>query len=112
MYSLKNGKRVGKWKNAGNDSGIVVWDREDNLKEVHKQLSDEEVYEEVTNDPFTLESTIFIALNKIRTIGDLSTDNLEYFLNKDPKFARFYLLPKFHKRLHNVPVRPVISNCA
>ena len=29
---------------------------------------------------------------------------------KDPKFARFYLLPKVHKRLHNVPGIPVISN--
>ena len=27
------------------------------------------------------------------------------------KFARFYQLPKMHKRLHNVPGRPVISNC-
>ena len=30
---------------------------------------------------------------------------------KDPIFARFYLLPKIHKRLHDVPGRPVISNC-
>ena len=30
---------------------------------------------------------------------------------KDPKFARFYLLPKTHKRLHDVPGRSVISNC-
>ena len=74
-------------------------------------MSDEEVYEEVTNDPSILESTIFTALNKIRARGDLSADNLEYFFNKDPKFARFYLLPKIHKRLHNVPGRPVISNC-
>ena len=29
---------------------------------------------------------------------------------KDPKFARFYLLPKIHKRLHNVPGRLVITN--
>ena len=29
---------------------------------------------------------------------------------KDPKFARFYLLPKTHKRLHNVPGRPVITD--
>ena len=29
---------------------------------------------------------------------------------KDPKFDRFYLLPKIQKRLHDVPGRPVISN--
>ena len=33
------------------------------------------------------------------------------FFNKDPKFARFYLLPEIHKRLNNVPDWPVISNC-
>ena len=30
---------------------------------------------------------------------------------KDPKFARFHLLPKIYKRLDNVPGPPVISNC-
>lgn len=34
-----------------------------------------------------------------------------FFFNKNPKFARFYLLPKIDKRLHNVSGRPVISNC-
>ena len=43
--------------------------------------------------------------------GDLCADNLEYYFNKDPQFARFYLLQKVHKRLHNVSGRPVISNC-
>ena len=28
---------------------------------------------------------------------------------KDPKFSRFYLLTKIHKRLHDVPGRSVIS---
>ena len=32
-----------------------------------------------------------------------------FFITK-PKLGRFYLLPKIHKRLHNVPGRPVISN--
>ena len=110
MYSLKNDNTI-VIKGADKGSAVVVWDREDYLKEAHKQLSDEEVYEEVTNDPSTLESPIFTAFNKIRARGDLSADNLEYFFNEDPKFARFYLLPKINKRLHNVPGRPVISNC-
>ena len=42
---------------------------------------------------------------------DLPKSTLDYFLVKDPKFARFCLLPKIHKRLHDVPGRPVISNC-
>ena len=34
------------------------------------------------------------ALEKIRLRGDLSSDTLNYFLVKDPEFARLYLLPK------------------
>ena len=45
----------------------------------------------------------FAALNNIRARGNFSADTLEYFFNKDPKLARFYLLPKIYKRLHNVP---------
>ena len=41
----------------------------------------------------------------------MQKDTLDYFLVKDPKFSRFYLLPKIQKRLHDVPGRPVISNC-
>ena len=29
-------------------------------------------------------------------------DILNYFLVKDPKFARFYILPQIHKCFHNV----------
>ena len=55
------------------------------------------MYEEVPNDPNVLINTIMKALEKIRLRSDLSSDNLNYFLVKDPKFARFYLLPKVHK---------------
>ena len=110
LYSLKNDNTI-VWKGTGKDSGVVLWDREDYLKEAHKhkQLSDEEVYEDVTNDLSTFEVTIFSALNRIRGSRDLSAANLEYFFNKYPKFARFYLLPNIHKQLHNVIGRPVIS---
>ena len=68
------------------------------------------MYEEVPNDPSVLVNTIIKALEKIHLRGDLSSDTLNYFVVEDPKFARFYLLPKIHKRLHNVPGRSVISN--
>ena len=90
---------------------MVVWEREDYLKEAYKQLEDREVYEEVSNDPNVLVHTIIKALVKTRLRGDLSSDTLNYFAVEDQKFARFHLLPKIHKRLHNVPGRPVISNC-
>ena len=97
-------------KSANKGSAVVVWDREDHIKEAEKQLGDEEVYEEVSNDVPPLLETITAVIAKIRKRGDLKRDNLDYFIMKDTKFARFYLLPKIHKRLHNGPGRPVISN--
>ena len=43
--------------------------------------------------------------------GDVSQETLDYFINDNPRIGLFYMLPKIHKRLHNVPGRPVISNC-
>ena len=34
-----------------------------------------------------------------------------YEFKKATNFGKLYLLSKRHKRLHNVPGRPVISNC-
>ena len=98
-------------KGADKGSVVVVWDREDYLNKVYKQLEDRKVFGEVSNDPNVLVNTIIKALEKIRLRGDLSNVALRYFAVEDPKFARFYLLPKINKRLHNVPGRPVISNC-
>ena len=82
------------------------------FKKAEKQLRDKEIYEEVSNDPQPLIDTNHRAVEKIRKRGDLSADNIKYFMVKDPKFARFYLLPKIHKRLDNVPGRRrFISNC-
>ena len=67
--------------------------------------------EEVINDLQPLINTFHRAVEKIRKRGDLSAENIKYFIVKDPKFARFYLLSKIHKRLDNVSGRLVISNC-
>ena len=88
---------------------MVVWDRDDYLKEASKQLEDKDVYEEVQNDHSTFINTIMRALEKVRIRGDLSNDTLNYFQVKDPKFARFYLSPKIHKRLRNVLADPLFQ---
>ena len=111
LYNLKNDKNIA-IKSADKGSAVAVWDRDDYIKEAEKQLGDKEIYEEVCNDPEPLISTIHNAIEKIQLRGDLSADTIKYFMVKDPKFAHFYLLPKIHKRLYDVPGRPVISNCS
>ena len=78
--------------------------------EAEKQLGNEEAYEEVFNNSEPLLKTINAVTAKVRKLGDLKRDNLDYFIMKDPKFTRFYLLSKINKRLDNVLVRPVITN--
>ena len=74
---------------------MVVWDREDYLREASKQLEEKDIYKKVQNNSSFLINTFLRALEKIRIRSNL-------FLVKDSKFARFYLLAKFHQRLHNV----------
>ena len=98
-------------KEVDKDSRIVVWDREDYLAEARTQLKDEDVYQELKgNTVGPLEKIIKSVLRKVRNRKDISDETLDYFLVNNPKLGRFYLLPKIHKRLHNVPGRPVISN--
>ena len=110
LYSLKDDSSI-IIKGADKGSVVVVWDREDYLKETYRPLDDKEVYEQFSDDSSVLTNTLMKALEKIRLRGDLPKDTFDYFLVKGPQFARFYLLPKIHKRLHDVPERPVISNC-
>ena len=96
LYSLKDDPSI-IIKGADKGSVVVVWDREDYLKEAYRQLDDKEVYEQVPDEPSALANTLIKTLEKICLRGDLSKDTLDYFLVEDPKFARFYLLPKIHK---------------
>ena len=99
-------------KSADKGSGVVVWDKEDYLKEADSQLSDASIYEEIDYDPSSaLEEMISECVNSIRDRGDImDPDTLQFFSVDNPKLGRFYLLPKIHKRLCRVPGRPVISN--
>ena len=67
-------------KSANKGSVVVVWDREDYIKEAEKQLGDEYVYEEVSNDVAYLLKIINEVIANIRKQGDLKRDNLDYLL--------------------------------
>ena len=109
VYSLKDGNSI-IVKEANKRSAIVVWDRDDYLREAKNQLNDQNVCKELTGDAEgPLEKIIKTVLKKIRD-RDISGSTLDYFLVHNPKLGRFYLLPKIYKRLQNVPGRLVISN--
>ena len=110
LYALRDDTSI-IIKEADKGSGIVVWDREDYLEEAKQQLDEKDVYKKVNGDvEGPLIKLIKGVLGNVRKRGDISDKTLDYFLVNNPKLGRFYLLPKIHKRLHNVPGRFVISN--
>ena len=54
LYDLKDDENI-EIKSADKSAVVVVWDREDYIIEAEKQLGDEEVYEEVSNDAVALQ---------------------------------------------------------
>ena len=104
-------------KKADKGSCIVIWDRADYLREAKKQLSNKNVYQEVQFKKQTL-SNLVDTSNKfsrgLKTKGLIAEKELKYFTYEYKKacnLGKMYLLPKIHKRLLDVPGRPVISNC-
>ena len=81
------------------------------MKECELQLGNKSVYEEVKRDPLQsvtqrIRNTLLDMLRK----KEIDKNLFNYVLIKNPQLGRFYLLPKIHKRMTNVPGRPVISN--
>ena len=70
LYDLKNDKNIVN-KGADKRAVVVVWDKEDCIKEAEKQLGDNDVYEEVPDDPEPLVSTIHRMIEKNRKRADL-----------------------------------------
>ena len=104
-------------KKADKGSSIVIWDRVDYLKEANKQLSDKNVYKEVEFKEKMLTELVETSntfFKNLKSRGCISEKDLKYFsyeFKKTSNLGKLYLLPKIHKRLSDVPGRPVISNC-
>ena len=80
LYSLRDDPFI-IIKEGDKGSSVVVWNREDYLREANSQLSDEGVYQEVKGDAEgPLLKVIKSVLRKIRNRGDISDETLDYFL--------------------------------
>ena len=104
-------------KKADKGSAVVVWYRVDYVKEAQKQLKDENVYKRVNfkdQNPSELVDKSNHFFRGLKTKGCITDKNLKYFTyqyKKSCNLGKLYLLLKIHKRLSEVPGRPVISNC-
>ena len=69
-------------------------------------------YEKIETDPLpNLVQLVSNTLQNMSSKGEIDKKMQEFLLVAKSRLGRFYLLPKVHKRLFNVPGRPVISNC-
>ena len=115
MRSLQNDKSV-IIKRADKDSAVVVWDRQDYLKEAKRQLSDSSIYKEVkvtekdVVDLVDKSNKIFVDLERKNIIQEKEQNYFKFNFKKATNVGKFYLLPKIHKSLSKVPGCPVISN--
>ena len=104
-------------KGADKGSPVVVWDRADYVLEAGKYLIDKRVYKEVKFNENILtglvekSNKIFNRLCSQRLISESELKCFTYNFKKATNLGKLYFLPKIHKRLANVPGRPIISNC-
>ena len=87
------------------------------IKEAEKQLGAKSVYQKVNFKGKILCELVDksnSSFKKLNRMGCISGKTLKYFtyeFKKATNLGKFYLLPKIHQLLENVPGRPKISNC-
>ena len=104
-------------KLADKGSAVVIWDRNDYLKEAKKQLSDKSTYLEtkvIEKDLVDLveqSNKMFENLQRKSAIQEREKNYFKSNFKKGANLGKLHLLPKMHTGLSNVPGCPVISNC-
>ena len=95
---------------------VVVRDINDYILEAKKQFNEPRIYQDVNDNENILPKLSEVnnkMFSSLRMKGFIKEKQLKYFTCKYKKAAnigKLYLLPKFHKRLFDVPVKLVISN--
>ena len=96
-------------KKADKGSAVVVMNTTDYLREGYRQLQDQKFYQKLHMDiTDQVSDKITDELIKMRSLNLITEKNFEFLNLKNPKEARFYLLPKIHKK--DIPGRPICSS--
>ena len=91
-------------KPADKGSAIVICDKQDYLKEFQLQLGNKSIYEEVKRGLLQgIRQKICDTLLDMLRKKEKDKKLFSYLLVKNPQLGRFYLLPKIHKRMTNIP---------
>ena len=96
-------------KKADKGSAVVVMNTTDYLREGYRQLQDEQFYQKIPhNITGEISDKIADTLINMRSLNLITEKNFDYLNIPNPKEARFYLLPKIHKK--DIPGRPICSS--
>ena len=108
MRSLRENPHITIQK-ADKGSAVVVMNATDYLREGYRQLQDEQFYQKIPKDiTHKISNKIMDQLTTMRSLNLITQKNFEFLNVPNPTEARFYLLPKIHKK--NVPGRPICSS--
>ncbi|CAJ0928416.1 unnamed protein product, partial [Ranitomeya imitator] len=79
---------------------MVTMDKTDYMSEIHRQLSDTEVYEVITHNlTNTIADKILSILDHHAQHGTIDKKLRDYLIKSEPIIPIFYILPKIHKSL-------------
>ena len=96
-------------KKADKGSAVVVMNTTDYLREGYRQLQDEKFYQKIPHDITNkISDKITEQLTTMRSLNLITEKNFDYLNIPNPKEARFYMLPKIHKK--GIPGRPICSS--
>ena len=85
-------------KKADKGSAVVIMNTIDYLREGYRQLSNQNFYTKIREDPTEkISDKICKVLTEIKNLKLITEKNFEFLNIKNPKAGRFYLLPKIHK---------------
>ena len=108
MRSLRDNPHITIQK-ADKGSAVVVMNTIDYLREGYRQLQDEQFYQKIPEDiTDKISNKIMDQLTTMRSLNLITQKNFEFLNVPSPTEARFYLLPKIHKK--NIPGRPICSS--